>query len=113
MYKQVIVIRKDLKMSKGKLATQAAHASVNVYKKAKKSIVDEWLSNGGKKVILKVDTEKELINIYEKAKVSKLPCVLIKDAGLTHLSPGTVTAVGIGPDDEKKINKITGKLKLL
>lgn len=113
MYKQVIVVRKDLKMSKGKLAAQSAHASVNACLKAKKNIIDEWLSTGGKKVVLKVKTERELIKIYEKAKTSKLPCALIKDAGLTHLSPGTTTAVGIGPDDERKINKITGKLKML
>lgn len=113
MYKQVIVIRKDLKMSKGKLAAQAAHASVSALRKAKDSAINEWLLAGEKKVVLKVKTEKELMRIYEKSKKAKLPCVLIKDAGLTHLAPGTATAIGIGPYDEKKIDKITGKLKML
>lgn len=112
MYKQVIVLRRDLKMNKGKLAAQTAHASLGSYRKAKQSVIDEWIEVGEKKVVLKVKNEDELIKIFEKAKHAKLPCILIKDAGLTQLAPGTVTAVGIGPDEERKINKITGKLKM-
>lgn len=113
MYKQVIVVRKDLKLDKGKLASQVAHASVGAYKKSLPQIRQGWEDEGEKKVVVKVEDLKELIRIFNEAKKSKLPCVLIKDAGRTHIPPGTVTAVGIGPADEKDIDKITGKLKIL
>lgn len=110
--KQVIVIRKDLEMGKGKLATEVAHASVGAVRKTDEKIVNEW-EGFAKKIVLKVDNLKELQAIYKKAKSAKLPCFLVKDAGLTQLKPGTITALGIGPAEEKKIDKITGKLKLL
>jgi PTH2 family peptidyl-tRNA hydrolase len=113
MYKQVIVVRKDLKMGKGKLVAQSLHAGLSAYRKANRAIIAKWDLAGAKKVVLKVRTEKELMRIYEKASQAKLPCALIKDAGLTQLAPGTITTVGIGPDEERKINKITGKLKML
>lgn len=55
----------------------------------------------------------ELLKIYEAVKNSGLPHYLVKDAGHTELPPGTITCLGIGPDDDKKIDKITGNLKLL
>ena len=61
--KQAIVIRSDLKMSKGKLAAQAAHASLEAYKKASPENAEKWESEGQKKVVLKVYGEKELIDI--------------------------------------------------
>ena len=113
MYKQVIVIRKDLEMSEGKKCAQSAHASLGAFRKAKKSIIDKWGKHGEKKIVLEVRTRKELLKLYEKAKKEKLPISLVKDAGFTELRSGTVTALGIGPDDGKKIDKITGNLKLL
>ncbi|MCD4760088.1 peptidyl-tRNA hydrolase Pth2 [archaeon] len=111
--KQVILIRKDLKLTKGKLATQAAHASVEATLKSKESIVKEWKSKGMKKVVLKVEDLKEL-NKYEiLAKKEKLTTAKIRDAGKTQIKPGTITALAIGPDKEEKIDKISGKLKLV
>jgi PTH2 family peptidyl-tRNA hydrolase len=66
-----------------------------------------------KKVILKVSEEKDLIELHKKAKKEKLPCQLIEDMGLTQIEPGSMTALGIGPAEDRKIDKITGKLKLL
>ena len=63
--------------------------------------------------MLKVKSLKELKLLYRKAKRLKLPCALIRDAGLTQVKPGTITCLGIGPAEDKKIDKITGKLKLL
>ena len=100
-------------MGKGKLTAQCAHASVGAYLKAKKPYKEEWIRSGMKKVVLKVSDEKELKKLYKLAKKEKLPCELIKDAGLTQIEPGTVTALGIGPADDKKIDKLTSKLKLL
>jgi PTH2 family peptidyl-tRNA hydrolase len=66
-----------------------------------------------KKIILKASSEKELMNLFKSAKKEKLPSELIYDAGLTQIEPGTLTALGIGPAEDSKVDKITGKLKLL
>jgi PTH2 family peptidyl-tRNA hydrolase len=78
-----------------------------------KKIVESWRESGAKKVVLKINSESDLKKIQQLAAKAKLISVLISDAGLTQLKPGTKTAVGIGPDAEAKIDKITGKLKLL
>ena len=111
-FKQVILVRTDLKMGKGKIATQVAHAAVGVLKLVDSNKIEKWEKEGSKKVVLKVKDGKELLQIYKKVKKEKIPCYLVKDSGLTQLKPGTITALGIGPVEEKKIDKITGKLKL-
>lgn len=114
--KQAIVLRTDLGMGKGKLVAQGSHASLQAYKLALKKdekIVKAWEKEGSKKIILKVSSEKELLGVYEKAKKASLPASLIVDAGFTQLTPGTITAVAIGPWKEKEVNEITGELKLL
>lgn len=112
-YKQVIVVRKDLKLSKGKLAVQVAHATLEAYKKSDPEIRREWEAQGSKKVVVKVEGLKELLRVKEKAGQCGLPCSLIKDAGRTELPPGTTTALGIGPCETKRLDKITGKLKMV
>jgi PTH2 family peptidyl-tRNA hydrolase len=112
MLKQVILIRTDLKLSAGKAAAQVAHASLFAALKAKKKDLQEWISEGAKKIVLQVSSEEELLNYYKKAQAVKFPCALISDAGLTEVPPGTKTSVGIGPAEEKKIDKITGSLPL-
>ena len=111
--KQAIIIRTDLKMGKGKIASQACHASIAAFLKAKKSDKERWLRGGMKKVVLKISSEKEINDIYKLARDEKLKCEEIRDAGLTQVEPGSITALGIGPADNKKIDKITKKLKLL
>ena len=59
--KQVILVRMDLKLPKGKLAAQCCHASVEAVLNSSKKKVDEWRSEGQKKVVLKVKDDKELI----------------------------------------------------
>jgi len=113
MYKQVIAVRKDLKLGKGKLAVQVAHASLESYKKSSPDSRSEWESEGSKKVVVKAEGLKELIELQRKAKSLGLPCSLIRDAGKTQLEPGTVTALGIGPDSEERIDRVTGGLKIL
>ena len=112
-YKQVILVRQDLKLPKGKLAVQVAHASLDAAMKSQHSILDEWRGEGGKKVVLKAADLAELKRYESLARKEKLVSVLIADAGRTILEPGTVTCIGIGPDKEEKIDKVTGKLKIL
>lgn len=109
--KQVILIRKDLKMSSGKTAAQAAHAAVEAVLRSEKGIVSSWRSMGMKKITLKVESEKELYKYLQLAKDSGLITALITDAGRTEIAPGTPTCLAIGPDKEEKIDTITGELK--
>jgi PTH2 family peptidyl-tRNA hydrolase len=114
-YKQVIIIRGDIAMSKGKLAVQAAHAAVGAALEAARSNpswLDEWIRQGQKKVLLKVNTESEMLKYAQEAQELGLPTSIIRDAGRTELPPGTLTAVGIGPAPAKLIDKVTGHLKL-
>jgi len=113
MYKQVILVRKDLKWGKGKLATHVAHASVEALFLAEKEVIKKWHEEGAKKVVLKVENLEELKKFAKKLKKEKIKFALIKDAGLTQLKAGTITAIGVVPMEEKRIDKITGKLKLL
>ncbi len=111
-YKQVLIVRADLKLSKGKMAAQAAHASLEAYKKAEASDIEEWESSGTKKIVLKVADEKELMEIYNRLKENKMKPSLIKDAGHTEIPAGTTTCVGVGPVEENIVDKVTGKLKM-
>ena len=111
--KQVILVRQDLKLPKGKLAAQAAHASVEAVLKSEDSMVKAWRSEGMAKIVVKVKDDKELIKYFQQAKDDGLVASLITDAGRTVIAPGTKTCVAIGPDQEEEIDKITGELSLL
>lgn len=113
MMKQVIVVRNDLKMTKGKLAAQACHASLGAYKRADSNIIREWELDGEKKVIVKVNSLEELFEIKEIAKKNNIPNYLVRDAGRTQLPASTITCLGIGPDEDEIIDRATSDLKLL
>lgn len=112
-YKQVIIIRQDLKLPKGKACAQSAHASVEAVLKSDNDIVSAWRLQGMKKIVLKVDNEKELVHIFQNAKDHGIKSSLITDAGRTVVEPGTKTCVGIGPDIEEKIDQVCSELKML
>lgn len=112
-YKQVILVRDDLKLPKGKLAAQCSHASVDAVMKSDRKIVDLWKREDGKKIVLKVRDEKELFKYKQIAEDAGLKTALITDAGHTVVEPGTITCLGIGPDEEEKIDKISGKLRMM
>ncbi|MBW2999700.1 peptidyl-tRNA hydrolase Pth2 [Candidatus Woesearchaeota archaeon] len=109
-YKQVILVREDLKLPKGKMAAQAAHASVDAVLKAEDETVKEWRKEGMKKIVLKVKDEKELYSYVQQAKDYGLTTAVISDAGHTIVEPGTVTCAAIGPNGERDVDKITGHL---
>lgn len=120
-------MKKFASLRTGKYCAQASHASMGALLSIGKfddygdnfiiplynPFVKEWLTGSFKKVTLYVETEDELLAIYEAAKKSNLPASLIKDSGLTEFNGvPTITAVGIGPADASDIDAITGNLKL-
>ncbi len=113
MSKQIIVVRKDLGLSQGKLSVQVSHASVGAVKKSDNKKVSRWEKEGSKKVAVKVDGKEGLLSVKEEAEKRGLTTFLVKDAGLTELEPGTMTCLGIGPDEDEKIDEVTGSLPLL
>jgi PTH2 family peptidyl-tRNA hydrolase len=114
-YKQVIVVRADLKMSAGKTAAQVGHAAVSAAEEARKKRPgwwNAWLAEGQCKIAVKAASEQELLELEKRAKELKLPSALISDRGLTELPPGTITCLGIGPAPSHQVDKVTGKLPL-
>ena len=116
-YKMVIVVRNDLKMSIGKTAAQVAHAALGAYKKSMNKnilLVNNWENLSGQaKIVLQVNSEKELNDIEDNAKKNGLVTCVIHDVGRTEVAPNTATCCAIGPDLVSNIDKITGSLKLL
>ena len=113
--KQVIVVRTDLDMGKGKVAAQVGHACVLGAERVRKSN-PEWFSEWfqtQEKIVLKVSSLKELEQIKQDAIELGVPWSEVTDAGHTQIAPGTITCISIGPAPEEKIDKITGDLKLL
>jgi PTH2 family peptidyl-tRNA hydrolase len=130
-HKQVIVVRKDLKMGKGKMVSQGAHASLKAILDTGhvEGVVDSWknqfviplevritawLTGNFKKACVYVTSEEELLALHEKAKELGIITALITDSGLTefHGVP-TNTCIAVGPDTEENVNKVTGHLPLL
>jgi PTH2 family peptidyl-tRNA hydrolase len=118
--KMVIVWRHDLKFRLGKKMAQAGHAALTPFRDrllnggSLTEVEKHWLAEFQKKVTLRVNSEEELLEIYEKAKLAGLTTHLITDAGFTetHGVP-TLTCISIGPDESTKIDLITGHLELL
>ena len=114
--KLVVVVRTDLGLSKGKLAVQVAHASVNCAMQASRSkgkLYDEWHRGGQKKIVAKVATMRELLELKSMAEAKGLITSLVTDAGLTQVPPGTTTCLGIGPAKTTDVDPLTGDLGLL
>lgn len=126
--KQVIVIRKDLGMRRGKEIAQGAHASIAWLTRLIQhwikgwtepdmceDIGEEglaWLQGAFTKIVVKVNSEEELLDIHKRAVEAGLTVSLIKDAGRTEFKEPTYTAVAIGPNEVSKVDAITGELEL-
>jgi len=111
-----IITRADLKLSKGKLAAQAAHAAVDAAltssKVAAKQLAD-WRANGARKIVVVARNLKHLKRIYGEARADGLVAEMISDAGHTEIPAGTVTVVAIGPAERDEVDAIIGSLPLL
>lgn len=117
-YKQVIVLRDDLNMRKGKMIAQGAHASMAALLKDGQLIEDErieqWLGGAFTKIAVRVSSEEELMKVYHDAQNASALRSIIKDAGKTEFNGvPKYTAVAVGPGLVEDINEITGHLKLL
>lgn len=114
--KMVVVVRHELGLSPGKVAVQVAHAAVMLAidpKVQRRREFRLWLEQGQKKVALRVETLGELEALAKKAQGLGLPAVIVQDAGLTEVPPGTKTVLGIGPGSVALIDKVSGNLPLL
>jgi PTH2 family peptidyl-tRNA hydrolase len=121
--KQVIVWRHDLACRLGKKMAQAGHAALAGLSNCIRDHVDkdgnvsfqltpaqfEWYLNDFKKIVLRVDSEEDLLVIYGRAKELDLPVELITDSGLTEWNVPTRTCLAIGPEEESKIDEVTGE----
>jgi len=124
-HKQVIVLRKDLNMRKGKMIAQGAHASMRAilqlgHQQGANFVIplderiEPWLTGRFKKICVAVNSEVDLLSLYEKAQAAGLIAALILDAGLTEFGGvPTYTAIAIGPDRADRIDVVTGELPLL
>jgi PTH2 family peptidyl-tRNA hydrolase len=113
-YKQVIVMRTDLNMRKGKMVAQGAHAAVAASLSSSEDIFESWISQGMKKVCVGIGSEEELTKIAMGAQALGLNVEVIVDRGDTEFrGVPTQTCIAIGPDDSDLIDKVTGELKLL
>ncbi|MGC9118388.1 MAG: peptidyl-tRNA hydrolase Pth2 [Thermoproteus sp.] len=115
--KMTIVVRADLSMSCGKAAAQVGHAAVECTLKALNSgrwrkWAEDWLAEGQKKVVLAAYSQEEIFELEGKAQSLGLPAEVIRDAGLTELPPGTITALCVGPGPDELVDAVTGRLKL-
>jgi peptidyl-tRNA hydrolase, PTH2 family len=111
--KQVIVVNEALNLPRGKLAAQVAHAAVAAFLESKRAAQRDWLTDGMPKVVVRCDSESELLAILEQAERAGLPVAPIRDAGHTVIAADTLTCVGIGPADSDAIDAITRALKLV
>lgn len=111
--KLVLVVRKDLNMGVGKIASQCSHASVSAYQKSSKLMILKWSLSGQKKVVLACPNEQAMSNILQMAKKNRLQTSLIRDAGHTQVDPNTATVLAVGPAKEEAIDQVTGHLSLL
>jgi len=115
-FKQVIVVRRDLDMGKGKIAVQVAHAAVSAAEEARERFTEwweAWMREGQCKVAVKVDSVEEIVQLEERSRELRLPFARVTDRGLTQVEPGTVTCLGIGPAPSSIIDKLTGNMSLL
>lgn len=111
--KQVMVVRNDLKMGKGKIAAQCCHGSLGAYKKTNPEKIRKWENEAYAKVVCKVNSLEELLELKKQAIINKVSYYLVVDAGRTQLPTSTTTVLALGPDEDEILDKITGDLKLL
>ena len=115
-YKQVLVVRLDLNMGRGKIAVQCSHAAISAAEDARDRFPrwwKAWMEEGQCKVVLKVRTVDAITELERMTRDKGLPTCLVRDRGLTQVPPGTITCLGIGPAPASSLDSLTGHLALL
>jgi PTH2 family peptidyl-tRNA hydrolase len=115
-FKQVIVVRKDLRMGTGKIASQVGHAAVLGVEESRKSHklwLKNWFEEGQPKIVVKVNDLEELLEVLKDAEALRVPVIVVHDRGLTQIPSGTLTCICLGPAPSDIIDKVTSELKLL
>lgn len=125
MVKQVIIVRRDLNLSPGKLAAQVAHASQQFLLQEQHGAEDDftvemfwprayqrWERSGETIIVLGCKDEAEMMKIMTAAKVADLPAYVQVDEGRTEVEKNTATCIAIGPAESEKIDAITKRLRL-
>jgi PTH2 family peptidyl-tRNA hydrolase len=115
-YKMVIVTRKDLSLSPGKLAAQVAHAAVECALETKKrnsKWFTKWMHEGAKKAVVKTESVDDFSFFEAKARRLSIYATIISDAGHTEIPAGTKTVLGLGPAPSNLIDQVTGELSLV
>ena len=111
--KQVIVVNESLRLPRGKLASQVAHASLSAFLRASLEARERWLSEGMRKIVLSGESAAQITALLVRATELGLPSELVCDAGRTVVEPGTATCLGLGPAADSDLDKVTGALKLV
>ncbi|EDW31318.1 GL11078 [Drosophila persimilis] len=117
--KLALVVRSDLKMTKGKTAAQCAHAAVMCYQNAangtaeQSAVLQRWCRMGQPKIVLRVENFEQLNGLERQAQEANVVAALVRDAGRTQLEPGTATVLGLGPAPASELDKLVAHLKLL
>lgn len=114
--KMALIVRGDLKMSKGKTGSQCAHAAIICFENASKrrpNLLNAWLSLGQPKIVLRVESLQEMEKIVRLANERNVINGMVRDAGRTQVAAGTITALGLGPDTITNIDALVEHLRLL
>lgn len=111
-----LIVRDDLKLTKGKTGAQCAHAAIICYETASKKrpdLLNAWVNLGQPKIVLRVQSLTEIERIAKQASERSIIHGLVRDAGRTQVAAGTITVLGLGPDTVANIDALVKHLKLL
>ncbi|EEF45850.1 peptidyl-tRNA hydrolase 2, mitochondrial isoform X1 [Ricinus communis] len=114
--KMVLVVRQDLKMGAGKIASQCAHAATGMYSELMQSqqlLLSRWEQCGQPKIVVTCRNQQEMNKLQEAADSIGLPTFVVADAGRTQVLAGSKTVLAIGPGSKASVDAVTGKLRLL
>jgi PTH2 family peptidyl-tRNA hydrolase len=114
--KMIMVVRTDLKMTKGKIAAQCGHAAIACYESLQRSnpeLLQRWKTDGQAKVVVQVSDEEQLELLQGIAQSLEITARIIHDGGRTQIPAGSATVLGLGPAPKPLLDQVTGHLKLL